>query len=258
MANSKLLESATWQSRKRVLVSSIALTLILIVTLIVAWLVTQQGDVRRVELESNSNLRLIEVLGREDQAFLQPLISRDIDSISEITQEVAPARVSALFGFGAGFEFGNGEALVLHGIDPAIAQAIGVDEMKDDVIYGAGLGNEVQEILVPLLSQIGTTGVVSAEAVNMRLSFSSDVDAVGFANLASGAPGLEGFVSEETYWRIAEKMFGASKDSIVAEYDLGKVEMIPVYSSALVLVSDYAQVRDVASALENAGYSTGY
>ncbi len=258
MNNQVVLSAVTTRSRKQIRLSTILLSLILIVNIVVVLFFAQQSDLRRAEFEHNSNLHLVDVLGREDGSYVAPLTTADLASISEISTGVAEATVSALYGFGTGFELAEGESVTLYGIDPTLAEVIGVEAMQDGVAYGLDLGSEEREIQIPILSEVDESGVVSTDVATTHIAFSSEVDPVRFDYLTSGAPGLEGYVTTDTYWSIAEQMFGANRAAIIQEYDAGRIEMIPVYSGALVQVSDYHRVRDVAAALDSKGYSSGF
>lgn len=258
MNNQHLLDVVTSRSKKQIGLSTIILSVILVVNIVVVLFFAHQGDLRRAEFEQNSNLHLIDISGRENGARASTLVSADLRTISEISQTVADASVSPLYSFGTGFELPQGESIAIYGIDPAIADTLGLDSMKDGVVYGQGVGSSLQGVLIPVLTELSESGAVSTDAVTKSLQFSEDVDPVRFDYLTAGAPGFEGFVTADTYWEIAQQMFGKPQQTIIQEYDAGKTEMIPVYSSVLVSVHDFNKVREVAAALEDNGYSTGF
>lgn len=250
------------KARQYLRASTATLTAVLVLCVSVTLALQYQADVRRDNFDGNSNLHVISVSHRLEGSELRTLAPSDVGEIRELVQSSEVGRggttVSPRLALGAGLVSGQGEPLVIVGIDPQVAAVVGLDDMVDGTAYSTNPQGGPVEVSVPVVAMDGPDGMTSSEMVEMSLQPGPALDRTKVQYLEGGSADSTTYVTSETYWSIAEAMFGRDRSEVVSDYLSGELSMVPLVDEVYVLVPELQDVREVAALIDQQGYGASY
>ena len=256
MRNTTALDRVVAKARRYVRTSTTLLVAALVLSAVMVLVLTRQADIQRENFDANSNVRVITVDHRTDESAGFTLEPRDVETVRALAG--ADAVVTPRLTLGAGLTTDGSTPVFIVGIDPAASTLIGVADMVDNTGYSvAGLAGEAV-IQVPVITGESGDGISSDKLAPYSLQLSPTVDPVKAKYLEGSRAEEVTYVTESTFWTLAELMLSKDQREIEASALSGEISMIPLLSAVYVEVPDVQRVRTTASNIEVGGFGVSY
>lgn len=250
------LDAVVTKARRYVRTSTILLVAALALSAVMVLVLARQADIQRENFDANSNVRVITVDHRTDDSAGFTLEPDDVATVRGIVGDGAV--VTPRLTLGGGLTADGAEPMSIVGIEPAASGLIGVAAMVDGTGYTVGGAARELVVQVPVIASSDGDGVSSDALAPFPLVMSPTVDPVKATYLEGSR--MEGvtYVTDGTFWAIAERMLGVSRAEIERAAAAGELSMVPLVSAVYVDVPDVQQVRATAADVESGGFGVSY
>lgn len=244
------------KARRYVRTSTALLVAAVVLSAVMVLVLARQADIQRDNFDANSNVHVITVDHRTDEAAGFTLQPGDVATVRALVG--ADAVVTPRLTLGGGLTGDGAEPMSIVGIDPLASRLIGIADMADGTGYTvAGAARDVV-VQVPVIAVGNGDGVSSDSLATYPLRLSPTVDPAKATYLEGSRVDGVTYVTEGTFWSLAELMLGMGRPAIERAASAGEMPMIPLVSAVYVEVPDVQRVRATAADVEAGGFGVSF
>lgn len=207
---------------------------------------------------STSGANLLRINGTGDAAGNQSLRFEDLAQIERVIAELNLDSVSITPHLALPHSVSDEQGAGVHviGIDAGAAALVGLDAMKDNVVYSVGGKTKNVALEVRVITEVDAEGITSGRGEEVHINREPGLDEALLETLTGGAPGETWVVTTPTFWTFAETTFEADEADIIAKANAVDLAGIQLLSEVLISVKNADDFDAVQAAVDDAGYPT--